>query len=77
MLPAYYGDNYVSLAPGETREIAIEADMASLQGQMPLVLVDGWNVDVAPVSAADAALALNVNAQVDHWPETGLPQDRP
>ena len=77
VLPAYYGENYVSLAPDETREITIEADAAQMKGQAALVLVDGWNVDVTPVSSADAGVALNANAQVAHWPVTGLPQEKP
>jgi hypothetical protein len=44
-----------------------------LKGEAGLVLVDGWNVGVAASSAAGVDLALNVTAQVDHWPVTGLP----
>jgi hypothetical protein len=73
VLPVFYSDNYISLAPGETRTVTIDAALADLKGDTPLVVVDGWNVDVTPVTNVDAALALNTDAQVSHWPATGLP----
>jgi Exo-beta-D-glucosaminidase Ig-fold domain/Glycosyl hydrolases family 2/Glycosyl hydrolases family 2, sugar binding domain/Glycosyl hydrolases family 2, TIM barrel domain len=73
VLPVYYSDNYVSLVPNETRTITIEAATADLKGKTALVLVDGWNVGVAGSKGAGVDLALNVGAQVDHWPVTGLP----
>ncbi|HEX4309483.1 MAG TPA: glycoside hydrolase family 2 TIM barrel-domain containing protein [Acidobacteriaceae bacterium] len=73
VLPVFYSDNYVWLAPGESRTITIDAALADLKGDTPLVVLDGWNVDIDPVTNADSALALNVDAQVSHWPATGLP----
>jgi hypothetical protein len=73
VLPVFYSDNYVSLAPGETRTVRIDADLADLKGDIPLVVLDGWNADVTPVDHADCALDLNVDAQVSHYPVTGLP----
>jgi hypothetical protein len=73
VLPVFYSDNYVSLAPGESRTVHIDAALEDLKGDTPLVVVDGWNVDVDPVTNADCALALNEDAQVKHWPVTGLP----
>jgi hypothetical protein len=73
VLPVYYSDNYVSLVPNESRTITIEAATADLKGQAALVLVDGWNVGVAASSAAGVDVGVNVGAQVDHWPVTGLP----
>ncbi|MFZ0690734.1 MAG: sugar-binding domain-containing protein [Acidobacteriaceae bacterium] len=73
VLPVFYSDNYVWLAPGESRTITIDAAQADLKGDLPLVVVDGWNVDVTPVTLSDCALAPNVDAQVTHWPATGLP----
>ena len=72
VLPVYYSDNYVSLVPNETRTITIEAATPDLKGEAALVLVDGWNVGVA-ASATAVDVALNVDAQVEHWPVTGLP----
>ncbi len=73
VLPVYYSDNYVSLVGNESRTIAIEAATADLKGEAGLVLIDGWNVGVTASSAAGAEVGLNVGAQVDHWPVTGLP----
>ncbi len=73
VLPVFYSENYIWLDPGESRTITIDAALADLKGDVPLVVVDGWNVDVTPVTNADCALAPNVDAQVSHWPATGLP----
>jgi hypothetical protein len=77
VLPVYYSDNYISLTPNESRTITIEAATADLKGETGLVLVDGWNVGVTASSAAGVDVALNVGAQVDHWPVTGLPMISP
>lgn len=73
VLPVYYTDNYISLTPGESKTITIEAAASDLKHEKPLIAVDGWNIAVIPVSSHDAAVALNENAQVNHWPVTGLP----
>jgi beta-galactosidase/beta-glucuronidase len=73
VLPVYYTDNYVSLAPHETKTISIEAAASDLKGETPLVVIDGWNITVKPRASSAAALALNEDAQVGHWPTTGLP----
>jgi hypothetical protein len=72
VLPVYCSDNYVSLVPNESRTITIEAATADLKGDA-LVLVDGWNVEVTAASSPGVELGLNVDAQVEHWPVTGLP----
>jgi hypothetical protein len=73
VLPVYYSDNYVSLTPGESKTITIEAAQSDLRGERPLIVVDGWNIGVTPFSSDDASIALNEDAQVNHWPVTGLP----
>ncbi len=73
VLPVFYSDNYLSMAPGETRTVTVDAAEADLRGDTPLVLVDGWNGRVRPVTGADSALDNNVDAEVSHWPATGLP----
>jgi beta-galactosidase/beta-glucuronidase len=73
VLPVFASDNYVSLVGGETRTIAIDADLKALRGADALVLVDGWNVGVVPAAGKRVAVAPNVDAQVEHWPKTGLP----
>jgi hypothetical protein len=42
ILPAYYSDNYVSLLPGETRDIDIQYPAAAVQ-DAPQVSLRGWN----------------------------------
>lgn len=42
ILPAYYSDNYVSLLPGETREIEINYPASAATGDVKLAL-RGWN----------------------------------
>lgn len=73
VLPVYYSDNYVSLLPNETRTISIEVATSDLKGEGALVLVDGWNVGVTASSSSGIGVAINAEAQVDHWPVTGLP----
>jgi beta-mannosidase len=57
VLPAFYSDNYVSLIPGETKAIAIEAAQSDLQGEPPLIAVDGWNVTVTNTPGATLPIA--------------------
>jgi hypothetical protein len=73
VLPVFYSDNYVSLAGGEDKTIEIQCATDSLKGEPGLVVVDGWNVTVKPATALGIAIETNENAQVDHWPHTGLP----
>jgi len=76
VLPVYYSDNYLSLAPKEEKTITIEADKSALKGEAPFVLMDGWNIGgVKTASSPDVKLALNKNAQVDSWPQNGLLTD--
>src|SRR5882757_468309 len=55
ILPAYFSDNYVSLLPGETREIEIEYP-ATAASTTPQVAVRGWNVPskIVPVTLTGA-----------------------
>jgi len=73
VLPVFYSDNYVSLVPNESKTITIEAAEADLKGDSPLVVVDGWNVEGASFNGPNVSIAPNVDAQVTHWPVTGLP----
>ncbi len=69
VLPVYYSDNYVSLIPGETKTITIEAAENDFNGEDALVTVDGWNVTVEPANG----IAPNADADPNHSPKTGLP----
>jgi len=43
-LPIYWDDNCVSLLPGERKTLSATFNPADLQGDEPVVRVDGWNV---------------------------------
>jgi hypothetical protein len=73
VLPVYYDNNYISLIPGETRVIHIQADTKDLQREPALVMVDGWNVTVKPANGEGVSIAPNIDADPTHWPVTGLP----
>ena len=63
MLPVFYSDNYVSLLPGESKTITIEAPASALGADQPLVVVDGWNVTVKPATTpANGGVAIGPNA---------------
>jgi hypothetical protein len=65
VLPVFYSDNYISLLPGETRTLTIEAASADLNGEAPLLAVDGWNVTVPAVSPPGNSVQVvpNTDAQ--------------
>jgi len=44
VLPIFWDDNYVSLLPGEKREINAHFALDDLNGETPLLEVSGWNV---------------------------------
>lgn len=73
VLPVYYSTNYLSLVPGESRTITIEADLKDLHGEEALLVVDGWNVTVAKTSAKGVAIEPNLEADPVNSPVTGLP----
>jgi mannosylglycoprotein endo-beta-mannosidase len=75
VLPVFYSDNYISLVPGESSTVTIEAATKDLQGDLPLVEVDGFNVDVKAVDGP-VAIAPNLNAQPAHWPASDIVPDK-
>jgi beta-mannosidase len=74
VLPVFYSDNYISLVPGESRTVTIEAAAKNLLDE-PLVTVDGFNVSVNPV-LSPIAIRPNLNAQPLYWPATELVPER-
>jgi hypothetical protein len=73
VLPVFDSDNYVSLAPGESRTITMEAALGDFHGEKPLVVLDGWNVAVKPASRHGVSITPNLEAQPERGPQTGLP----
>jgi exo-1,4-beta-D-glucosaminidase len=45
--PIHWEDNYVSLLPGETRELGATYRKSDLAGAKPVVRMDGWNVETS------------------------------
>jgi len=45
VLPVIWDDNYISLLPGETRELRAGYHLADLHGSSPAIEVTGWNVE--------------------------------
>jgi len=74
VLPAYFSDNYITLAPGETRAVTIDAATASFNGEDALVAFDGWNTHVAAGRfPSGARVEPNNGADPALQPATGLP----
>jgi exo-1,4-beta-D-glucosaminidase len=51
VLPVFWGDNDVTLWPGESQTLTASYRSADLQGQSPVVSIGGWNVAAANVAA--------------------------
>ena len=56
ILPAYYSDNYMSLLPGESREIEIDYPAKAATGAAQIA-VRGWNLAKQTVSVASSGVA--------------------
>ena len=69
VLPVFYSDNYVSLLPGEVKTITVAAAKEELNGDAPLVVVDGWNVTVPQT----ADIAPNTNAPISTMSAPAVP----
>jgi len=51
ILPVIFSDNYISLAPGESRTIECNYQNKDAGNAKPYILVSGWNVDAAKSKA--------------------------
>jgi hypothetical protein len=72
VLPVSYSDNYVSLVPGDSKTITMQAKANEFNGEDALVVVDGWNVSVGPASFTGVAVAPNTEAMPENSPDTGF-----
>jgi hypothetical protein len=72
VLPVYYSDNYISLIPHETKTLTVEAAEADLKGDKPLLVFDGWNIGVVPVTTTEVDIALNDEAAPANSPTTNI-----
>ena len=62
VLPVFYDSNYLSLTPGASKTITIEALKADLGGEAPQIALDGWNVTVKPTSVQAVQVVPNTPA---------------
>ncbi len=44
VLPSFWSENYVSILPGKTKELTVKFSQTLLDGQMPFLKIDGWNI---------------------------------
>jgi exo-1,4-beta-D-glucosaminidase len=44
VLPVFWEDNYFSLLPKEKRKVKVEFNVEDLNGEKPLLVIDGWNI---------------------------------
>ncbi len=44
ILPVLWDDNYVSLLPGETKQLSARFSLENLNGEKPTLMYSGWNV---------------------------------
>jgi exo-1,4-beta-D-glucosaminidase len=47
ILPVFWSDNYISLLPGEKRDLTVHVRKSDLGAEKPALLVDGYNVTAA------------------------------
>jgi len=74
VLPVFYSENYITLVPGESRTISVDAAVEDFKGEDALVVFDGWNASVsAERFASGVQVAPNVDADPARQPQTGLP----
>ena len=45
LLPVLWEDNYFALMPGEKREVTATYREDDMEGEHPVIEVDGWNVN--------------------------------
>jgi exo-1,4-beta-D-glucosaminidase len=51
ILPVIFSDNYISLAPGESRTIECSYENRYAVNAKPFILISGWNIDAAKSKA--------------------------
>jgi hypothetical protein len=66
--PCFYTDNYFSLAPGQSKTVTLEFDVAALGGEKPVLGVEGWNI---------GDVAIDIPGSGKTTPATPLPRQLP
>jgi exo-1,4-beta-D-glucosaminidase len=52
ILPVIFSDNYISLAPGESRTIECSYDNKDAGNNTPYILITGWNLNIGGSKAS-------------------------
>ena len=65
ILPTLWSDNYVSLVPGEKRELTARLPTAALGGARPVVVVTGWNLPVTTSVPESSIQSQRKNGKAD------------
>ncbi len=55
ILPVIFSDNYIELAPGESRVIRVTYANKDAEGILPYFVTSAWNLDIGPSDAAKGA----------------------
>jgi len=45
LLPSFWSENYITLAPSETTTLTVSCPLAGLNGKIPSIEISGWNVN--------------------------------
>ncbi|MGB8524811.1 MAG: hypothetical protein WCD43_17750, partial [Candidatus Acidiferrales bacterium] len=62
ILPVFWGDNYIELMPGESREITARyLSTSDISGPLELTIA-GWNIDVTTIPLKEAGAASVQNS---------------
>ncbi|MCI0611822.1 glycoside hydrolase family 2 [bacterium] len=68
ILPIFWDDNYISLLPGETKQLSARFSPEHLKGEKPMLLYSGFNV-------TDGSVEIGARASSPHYgPRTSSPQ---
>ncbi len=55
ILPVIFSDNYISLAPGESRTLECSYENKDAENAKPYILISGWNIDATKSKAGKDA----------------------
>ena len=78
ILPVFWEDNYISLLPGQNRELTVRVRKTDFETVSPTLLVDGFNV-VAGIANEDELVRLRDNpslVEVETYPEQLEPENQ-
>ena len=48
--PVFWDDNYFSMMPGDKRTVTVQFEAGDLEGEQPILEVEGWNMKAMDVA---------------------------